>query len=302
MKKIPVWKNVVLIVSTLAILIVATFAWFYNGPESSLDDFSTDVRDAAFVQISGDDGESWTEKLNMDLGVNKNFKEISGNGDSLYAPVYDVVKNVNGGFSTQIVTFEQENISEYYYEQIVDLRSNLNQNVYLAAESYVTAVDAVDGYIDGAIRVAFFEVDDNGNETLTCIWAPNSTVEYSAVTNSFTREGNVEPYYYYQKSLTPVDIAELNESNADVAKISTEGTDESGCGYNQEYLFMWSSGQNLPNDAPPVSKLDVSDEDDLFYKKLKVRVWLEGYDRECVSLLNGQKFTMSLQFIARKGE
>lgn len=302
MKKIPVWKNVILIISTLVILIIATFAWFYNGPESSLDDFSTDVRNAAFVQISGDDGESWSEKLNMDLGVNKNFKEISGNGDTLYAPVYDVVKNVNGGFSTQIVTFEQENISEYYYEQIFDLRSNLNQKVYLSAESYVTAVDADNGYIDGAIRVAFFELDDNGNETLTCIWAPNSTVEYSSVTNSFTREGSVEPYYYYQKSLTPVDISELDESNADVAKISTEDTDESGCGYNQEHLFMWSNGQSLPDDAPPVSTFDVSDEDNLFYKKLKVRVWLEGYDRECVSLLNGQKFTMSLQFIAKKGE
>ena len=302
MKKIPVWKNVVLIVSTLAILVIATFAWFYNGPESSLDDFPADVRDAAFVQISGDGGENWSEKLTMDLGVNKNFKELSGNGDVLYAPVYDVVKDVDGGFSPQIVAFEQDDINEFYYEQIVDLKSNLNQNVYLAAESYITAVDTDSEYIDGAIRVAFFEIDEDGNETLSCIWAPNSTVEYSSETNSFTREGSVEPYYYYQKSLTPVDVSQLEESSTDVAKISTEGTDESGCGYNQENLFMWSNGQNLPENAPPVSTLDVLGEDNLFYKKLKVRVWLEGYDRECVSLLNGQKFTMSLQFVARKGE
>jgi hypothetical protein len=50
--------------------------------------------------------------------------------------------------------------------------------------------------------VAFFEIEEDGAETLKFIWAPNSTVEYSAATNSYTREGNVEPYYYYQKSST----------------------------------------------------------------------------------------------------
>ena len=150
--------------------------------------------------------------------------------------------------------------------------------------------------------MAFFELDENGNEILKCIWAPNSTVEYSAETNSFNREGSVETYYYYQMSVNPVDVGTLEESNSDVAKISTEGTNEAGCGYNQTYKFMWSNGQNMPADAPSVLTVEAFGEDDYYYKSLRVKVWLEGHDRECVSLLSGQKFTIKLQFAAEEVE
>lgn len=302
MKKIPVWKNVILIVSVLVVIIIATFAWFYTGPSATVNDLIVHVGKATYVQISGDEGNNWSEDLDMEIGINKNFKEISGDGSSFFAPVYEV-QYVNGGFSTQLVSFRKVNENEYYYEQILNFRADTVQNVYLAPESYVTAVDVQgNSYIDGAIRVAFFELDENGNETLKYIWAPNSTVEYSAETNSFTREGSVEPYYYYQRSLTPVDPGTLEESNSDVAKISTDGTDEAGCGYNEAYKFMWTSGQNMPVNAPPVLTVDASGEDNHVYKSLRVRVWLEGHDRECVSLLSGQKFTMKLQFTAQEVE
>lgn len=303
MKKIPIWKNVVLIVSVLVVIIVATFAWFYTMPSAPAKDLLADVGKAGYIQISGDEGNNWSEDLNMEIGINKNFKEISGNGSEFFAPVYDVVENVNGGFSTQLVSFTQVDEGQYYYEQIMDFRADTVQEVYLKPESYVKSVDALgNSYIDGAIRVAFFEIDENGNETLTCIWAPNSTVEYSAETNSFNREGTVESYYYYQTSATPVDMSTPEASNSDVVKISTEETDETGCGYNPTYKFMWSNGQQLPENAPFVLTADVLGEDELFYKRLKVKVWLEGHDRECVSLLSGQKFTMKLQFTAQEVE
>ena len=303
MKKIPIWKNVTLIVSVFVIIIVATFAWFYMGERANVDPFDVQVGKAGYIQISGDKGNSWSEDLNMEIGINNNFKEISGDGSSFFAPVYDFVENVNGGFSTQLVSFDKINGNEYYYEQTFDLRADAVQKVYLAPDSYVTAVDVQGkGYIDGAVRVAFFELDEDGNETLKCIWAPNSAVEYSAETNSFTREGSVEPCYYYQKSSTYVNPDALEASDSDIAKISADGTDEAGCGYNQEYKFMWSNGQNLPDNAPSVLTVDSLGEDNLFYKKLKVKVWLEGHDRECVSLLSGQKFTMKLQFTAREEE
>lgn len=303
MKKIPVWKNVILIVSILVALVIATFAWFYTGPRANTNDFALPVGNANYIQISGDKGNSWSEGLDMEIGINKNFKEISGNGSSFFAPVYDVVQNADGGYSTQLVSFNDVSVSQLYYEQTMDFRADTVQDVYLSPQSYVTAVDeSGNSYIDGAIRVAFFELDSDGNETLKCIWAPNSTVEYSAVTNTFTRDGSVEPYYYYQQSLTPVDIGSLEGTNSDVAKISTEGTDSFGCGYNEEYKFMWSNGQNMPANAPSLLTVDSSGEDAHFYKSLKVKVWLEGYDRECVSLLSGQKFTMKLHFTAQEVE
>lgn len=295
MKKIPVWKNAVLLFAAFAVVVIATFAWFYTGPRATNEDVGMDVENASYIQISGDNG-GWSEDLNAEFGVKK-FKELSGNGVDLFAPVYDFIEDANGGFSTQLVSFEPANGSEYYYEQVFDVRSDVSQTIYLSSESFISSFEGDDNsYIDGAIRVAFFEVDESGEETLKFIWAPNSAVEYSAETNSFSREGSVEPYYYFQKSLNPVDIDLLDGSNEDIARISTEDTDESGCGYNQEYKFLWTNGRNMPDNAPSVLTLDNLGEDNHYHKKLKVKVWLEGYDRECVKLLSGQKFTMKLQF------
>ncbi len=301
-KRIPVWKNVVLILSAFIIVVIATLAWFYTGPTANAGLISAQVGKATYIQVSGDNGNNWSEELDTEFGANRNFKEISGNGSLFFAPDYDSVEGDDGSISTQLVSFESAD-PIYYFEQVIDLRSDTAQNIYLSPESVVASVDAQgNGFIDGALRIAFFELDADGNETLRFIWAPNSTVEYFAATNSFTREGGVEPYYYYQKSLNPVDVGSLEKSSGDVAKISTENTDESGCGYNSEYKFMWSNGQNMPADAPYAVTLDDSGDDNLFYKRLKIRVWLEGHDRECVSLLNGQKFTMKLRFYAKEGE
>jgi len=304
MKKIPVWKNVLLLVATLVVIIIATLAWFYTEPRGSVEGLQVHVNTASYVQISGDKGENWSEDLEVEIGINDKFKEISGNGSIFYAPVYDDVRGENG-LSTQIIAFSQQNAVGKYYEQTFDFRSDTAQEIYLAPESFVTAVNPEGGnYIDGAIRMAFFELDDDGIETLKCIWAPNSTVQYSVATNTFTREGSVEPYYYYQNSGTFVDPDTLagNQTSPHIAKISTAGTDKAGCGYNRAYKFMWSNGENLPSNAPALLMLKKSDGMEFAQSKLKVRVWLEGYDRECVSLLSGQKFTMKLQFDAKKGE
>lgn len=303
MKKIPVWKNVILLVSVLVVIIIATFAWFITGQNVSTVNMDVHVGKATYVQVSGDEGNNWSEDLDVDIGVNNNFKEISGNGTSFFAPVYDGVRGSDGVYSTQLVSFEKVADNVKYYEHTFEFRSDTTQDVYLAPESCVTSVGGQgNSYIDGAVRVAFFELDDAGNETLKYIWAPNSNVEYSAETNSFTREGTVEPYYYYQKSVTPVDVSALEASNANAAVISTANTDETGCGYDPANKFLWTSEGNMPADAPAILRLDASNADGHVHKKMVVRVWLEGHDRECVSLLSGQRFTMELQFNAQEVE
>lgn len=308
MKKIPVWKNVILIISLVVAILVATLAWFVTGPYGRVQEMAVDVGEASYIQISGDDGEHWSEELEVEIGLNNKFKELSGNGTALFAPVYDVIEKETGGYYTDIVAFEQVTDDEKYFEQIITVRSDSAHDVYLSSESFVKAVSEQESYIGGAIRVAFFELDENDNETLKYIWAPNSTVEYSADTNSFTEDGNVEPYYFYQKTVNAVDLGSLEDSVTDpnVEKISTADPDNPEvnpvCGYNAAHRFMWSSGNKLPENAPALLKFSASDGASLASKRLKVKVWLEGYDRECVNLLNGQKFTMKFQFDADKGE
>lgn len=307
MKKLPVWKHIVLIIAVWVVVMVATFAWFVTGPRATVGDLSLNVGEASYIQISSDNGNSWSEDLDIEIGLNNNFKEISGNGASFFKPVYDVVEKPTGGYAAAIVAYEPVNDPACYYEQIFSFQADANYDVYLAPESYVTSVsEQGDSYIDGAIRVAFFELDENDNETLKCIWAPNSTVEYSADTDSFTNDGKAEAYYYYQKTVTPVDISTLAEdaTSPHMAMIPTGNADDpdasSDCGYHAAYQFMWSSGENLPQNAPSLLTVKLNEGEGLGSKRMKIKVWLEGHDRECVSQLSGQKFTMKFQFNAAK--
>lgn len=309
MKKIPIWKNIVLIISFLVVIIIATFAWFITAQWGEVIGMDVDVKNASYIQISSDDGETWTDNLDIEIGLNDRFKEVSGNGTSFFAPVYDVQDTPSGGMIPVITTFEEVKDTEKYYEQVFSFRADTYHDLYLAPESFVSAATGhEDSYIAGAIRVAFIELDQNDRETLKCIWAPNSTIEFSAETNSFTKEGKVEPNYYYQKSTTPVDVSSLTDNtiNYHVAKIPT-GTDGETdtipeCGYDAKYKYMWSSEGELPLNAPILLSVGSDEGTEPEVKRMKIKVWLEGHDRECVSLLSGQRFTMKFEFNATKGE
>lgn len=304
MKKIPVWKNILLIFSLIVAIIIATFAWFFTAPYGGAEALDMNVGEASFIQIYSEDGGKWSEDLEMEIGLNKSFKEVSGDGTTFFEPVYDVVENSDGELTSVITSFERAK-GQYCYEQTFSLRSDGSKYIYLSPESYVKAIsDDQSTYINGAIRVAFYEVDENGQETFKYIWAPNSTIQYSKETNTFTKNGNVERYYYYQKTTKAVSesILASGTSNSNVAVISTAGSSSCGCGYNAANKFMWSCGKHMPANAPYLTTIEGASGGDFGYAKVKVKVWLEGHDRECVSLVKGQKFTMKFQFDSGSGE
>lgn len=309
MKKIPIWKNVTLIVSVIVVMVIAAFAWFYSGTRGTAEDMVTQVGKAYYVQIS-DGGGKWEDDLVKPIGINRDFKEISGNGTDFYVPVYDVLgsdadEEGSEGFYTDLVSFEKlsEEKTGYYYEEVLEFRSDIEQQIYLSPLSYVVAPDSdTEDFICGAVRIAFFEIDKDGNETLSCIWAPNSTIEYSTEESLLYTDGNVEEYYCYQNGALST------------AQIPTNGEVS---GYYAPYKFMWSNaepataeeqlydGQNLPEEAPILLSLDTRKEDSAdihYYKTMKVKVWLEGNDRECVKLLNSQKFKIKLEFTTKEVE
>ena len=304
MKKVPVWKTVILIVAVWVVILIATFAWFVTGPKTWVNDMIVHVGEASYIQISGNGGNDWAEDLEVEISVKQDFKEMSGNGTDLFTPVYDIIEAEDGSISPAITAFEKVTDDRYYFEQLFAFQSDANYNVYLDPVSGVTSKDGFN--IEGAIRVAFFEVDANNNEILKCIWAPNSTVEYSASTNSFVTDGNPQPAYYYQKSTQPVDKAtlEAGKSDPNMAMISAVDPEDPetalDCGYDAANKFMWSNGEELPEDAPVMLAFRLAEGQKLAMKKMKIRVWLEGHDNECVSQLLGQQFTMRFKFTAEK--
>ncbi len=306
MKKIPIWKNLVLIGSAIMVIVIATFAWFSYGPRGSNKDLGVRVGRATYIQISSGGGGLWSDDLDVAISLDKKFKEISGDGAELYAPVYQEVEvsPKSNVYEKKLTEFQIVD-TDCYFEQDLYFRSDTEQDVFLSTESFAKTWEPRSGNrIDGAVRIGLFEVDENNNETLRYIWAPNSKVEYSYETDSFTGEGIVEPYYYYQTSTVFENTSSLTSSTDNVAVISTAGSDEKGCGYSSDYKFMWSNGVDLPENAPPAFTFTKDDlgEKGLYYKTIKVRVWIEGHDRECVSRLSGEKFIVKLEFVAQEGE
>lgn len=307
MKRIPIWKNILLIFSLIVTIVIATFSWFFTEPRAAMDELPVAVGQAAYVEISSDNGSNWAEGVEIELGLIKNFREISGNGTVFYQPVYEVIENDQGAMGSVITSFNRAADEECSFEQTFNLRSDTTQDIYLSPESYIVAVgDSVDTCIAGAVRVAFFEVDNNGNETLKCIWAPNSTIEYLQSDNTFTNTGKVESNYYIQKTNKFVDTSTLSGTgDSNVTVISTRSgvsANCANCGYNSANKYMWTCGEHMPTNAPVLARVAVPEGETLGYTNIKIKVWIEGHDRECVTLAYGQRFTMNLQFSTTKGE
>ena len=350
MKKIPVWKNLILIVSVIVMIIIATVAWFFTGPHGTVEGIEVKVGQACYIQVSGSEGDEWSEDMEVLIGIYDTMKEISGNGAKFFRPNYDIVEveefvmDENGEpardekdnliktvhYEPAIVSFREivpyDTSSSFYYEETLRFRSNIPQEVYLTNESYVKALDGT--CIDGAIRVAFYEVDGD-TETLKYIWAPNSKIDVNAPIDEGTEDGTeetseestqegtetyvdegVEDYYYYQRSAKVTDPYDLSETTSDIVVIPTNN-EESGyvCDERNNVRFVWSNGE-LPLNTPALLYLPGEDsaeeegsdvtatneDEELRFKTLKVRIWIEGHDRECTSEINGARFEMKLHF------
>ena len=306
-KKVSFWKSGILIACVIFIIVVATFSWFVTGPSATLGEMDINVGVATYVQVFDKDANEWVDDLDVPAGLFDSFKEISGNGKTFWAPIY-VDDFVHGDYVRYISAFENvsNNSQKYYYEEELSFRSDTIQDVFLDPASYVNAIG--NGKISGAVRVAFFEVNGD-KETLSFIWAPNSTIDI----NSEEAVGSVEPYYFYQKTKNFVDPASLEEM-ATTNDIAIIATGEQPCGYDAMHSFLWTNRlwdeesetwgdlQVFPENPPAVLKFKEADlttsvdGKTCYEKKLKVRIWIEGHDRECISLISGQRFEIKLKF------
>lgn len=290
-----------LIISIVAILITlgaigGSLAWFYIN-ESSYVDYGSDISCEAgqSLEISNDGGKTWAGFISNE-GFNSSTVDITGDGINMYRPVsIDETSNPSG---YQPATAIDENGSGDYIDIDLIFRTTSKMNVYLNGESYISPTNPTLGgnmfgnfsrdYIAGATRVAFIEVTedaDTGAEQyeLKMIWAPNPKYELSKSTGgvyNFTVNGTRETYYYttyedgeyVKKEFTSDDFA----TSKFVA--GNTGADISNGG---ESAVLFSTN-------PSAGKFD--------YKRLIIRIWFEGTDREASEALAGGKVSAKLKF------
>lgn len=295
----------------LVLLIVSTsFAWFFINKELEVD-YDTEIvcEAGTSLEISMYNGinnttleEEWTPYSGYVKysGKSAKIEDISGNGKELYRPTA-IETNPDTGelYPTGLTTAVEVDSNGYgdFIELNLKFRTTSNMNVYLSGESFVNPITTSDtdrnifgkfskDYIAGAIRVAILEVDDNGNEELKMIWAPNPYIQLTRKkdgTYDLINNGAIETYYYYKRNDLSGEI-ELHtvDSDAFANKLFVLGTT--------------NTTESMVNKSPVLTTLTPS-LDEVIEKKMVVRVWYEGTDREADQALSGGQVRMNLKFI-----
>jgi len=289
MAKKSILKNILIICGLFVVLIAATFSWFVMTDSGNIESLNVGVIDAAYIKVSKDEGLTWENNLDLDLGTIVYLRETTGDGITFFEPIYDGVDSIKG--------YSQSANENVYFESFITFKTDRDQSVYLTDESFVIPADSNSDvknksefgnyskdYIAGAIRVGFFEVTENDEYELAYVWIPNTKICFDAKNNRVIENGTVEEYYSYY----------ANGDEPGFVQIKTNGEEDGISG-----KFLWGSLEQ--DGAPPVLTFDKDTEaaeDGTVTKKLAVRVWVEGSDRECVRALYQGKFKMYFKFQA----
>ena len=286
----PMMQTVVLVV----LLLMTSLAWFVFDNYVDLSSIDVDVKDATNVWISHTtDTDSWSENLvyngEVDGGA-YSITEYTGNGTQLYIPIARD-KQVLGYFPVS------ENMDQNYLEFSVFIKSDGPINIFLGDGSSVTPLDleaniSSDGdfskdYIVGAVRVALYTEENKDNPI---VWAPNSQIEYFKLSNSISLSGQVEDSYTYA----------IGQGISDIKSIPTNGRN---AGIDSEGSFLWGDIEKITDKSNmrPILQFDNSYGTENI-KEVKIRVWVEGTDREAIAALIGGKFKLNIKFDSAETE
>ena len=311
MKKNLKLFNLILVLFIFLLALSSTFAWFFINKQIEVDygseivcEAGTSLEVSLLEGIDADNNlELWSDyssyvKYN---GNEAKIEDITGDGKNLYRPTGietdpDTKELYPGGLSTAN-KIDDSGFGDYI-ELELKFRSISEMNVYLSGESIVEPIDSSDtnrnifgkfskDFIAGAIRVAILEKNDDGSEELKMIWAPNPNIELIKNKNNTYdlkyEDGAIEDYYYYKYDQELAEVVKYKVSSEDYANKlfvigSTNATD------------------SMVNNSPLLLKISPSI-DQMIEKRIIIRVWFEGTDREADQALSGGQVKVNLKFV-----
>lgn len=301
---VTMFKLIAIIVS----IFVFSYAWFVHESDSNVEGVNIGTAKTNNIMISEDGNQGWGDSFNIDVGEGFRFNnEVTSDGINFYKA------NLKDEYGTPL-SFTNATLNEDYLEFDVWFKNDSSVKLFLEEDSSVTPecgtkkedlvlTPGSDKKIDdivrasaygdfsrdliaGAVRVAFirynfneetnsFELEDKP----VLIWAPNKTYEITENDGWFTanvESTNSQSYKYIKVK----NSSTFREENLDNLK------DDISASYDTK----------MANGDPVLVSIDT--EDGLEKKAgLKVRVWVEGNDRDAVSALKGGIFKINLSFV-----
>lgn len=301
---VTMFKLIAIIVS----IFVFSYAWFVHESDNNVEGVNIGTAKTNNIMISEDGNQGWGDSFNIDVGEGFRFNnEVTSDGINFYKA------NLKDEYGTPL-SFTNATLNEDYLEFDVWFKNDSSVKLFLEEDSSVTPecgtkkedlvlTPGSDKKIDdivrasaygdfsrdliaGAVRVAFiryifneetnsFELEDKP----VLIWAPNKTYEITENDGWFT--ANVES---------------TNSQSYKYIKVKNSSTFREEDLDNLKDDISASYDTKMANGDPVLVSIDT--EDGLEKKAgLKVRVWVEGNDRDAVSALKGGIFKINLSFV-----
>ena len=301
---VTMFKLIAIIVS----IFVFSYAWFVHESDNNVEGVNIGTAKTNNIMISEDGNQGWGDSFNIDVGEGFRFNnEVTSDGINFYKA------NLKDEYGTPL-SFTNATLNEDYLEFDVWFKNDSSVKLFLEEDSSVTPecgtkkedlvlTPGSDKKIDdivrasaygdfsrdliaGAVRVSFirynfneetnsFELEDKP----VLIWAPNKTYEITENDGWFTanvESTNTQSYKYIKVK----NSSTFREEDLDNLK------DDISASYDTK----------MANGDPVLVSIDT--EDGLEKKAgLKVRVWVEGNDRDAVSALKGGIFKINLSFV-----
>lgn len=264
---------IISIVVLILVLLGVTYAWFNMLDRGNINNIEVEIQgDSNNLKLSTD-GTNYQSGLDYTgLLTNLDITDVSGDGYSLNKPLGGI-DDVDGMLASN---WESAIANVDYIDIPVFVKATVGSKLHLSMiNSYLSPFDTTSNispygvfsrnYIAGATRVAIFE-DVASTLTGKLFWVPNDQYQLtkSAGSYTFTETGASEASYQYLKNVSGQ--------------------------YTLTDFTTWT--------PQTTSQLSVSNPElvnfDTEIKKIVVRVWLEGTDRESSIALSGGVFKVKL--------
>lgn len=295
----------------ILLTITSTFAWFFVNKELEIDygseivcEAGTSLEISMLEDVNEETNEETWSKYSSYIkytGVVPKLEDITGDGKTLYRPTSLVTNQETGELTPEgLDTAKVINSDGYgdYIEIHFKLRTTSVMNVYLSGDSVIAPITTSDtdrnafgnfskDFIAGALRVAVLEKLEDGTEELRMICAPQPFVQlkYDSEKSIYSLDpnGTIETYYYYKYDETVGQIVKYEVTQDDFAS----------------KLFVLGSTRTteaMVNNSPILTVLEPPLEE-IVEKRMVVRLWFEGTDREASQALSGGQIKMNLKFM-----
>ena len=292
-KTVSIIFNVAIILATVFAIITITYSWYNKSTNADISTISMSVSETEGILLSGN-GLNWSPTLSttgsasIDLNEDVELTSISSGGTVINGNMqFYTGEFSDNAFNTILLT---ESNFYYVFDFYILNNDDFDKILTLGQNSAVVSVN--DKGVELSIRTAFInlgnsassleaiELDGTGISNVDYIWEPNSTTRHDKIALyqlSYVPEGKVS---YEGINLQATGLALVNNLITDNLETPEE-----------EVVDVTTHDPISAGDTNDITLL-VSNT----ITKLRVFIWCEGQDIDCVNSISGGAADLNLNF------